>query len=488
MGCGASEVSTESDRNAAPSNVDVTTASTGPQRRWVQIPSDKVESGYVRLSPFDYASAGRPVPMVWFYPERLDLDAMVATLEKTLEKYQLFTGRYAAPPEAVQLNNQGIPVEVVETSGSAREAAETYLPLQEEYKVYPRHSNAAFLPSAEIHAKMDPDKFDPEVPLLAVKLTRFADGGTALGLLLMHAVADAQTEILFLTNWSQTFRHLPMDPLPVHQRCPPQVCGDEISDSDLTAPSTMKMRCVPQDEPVIPEFAPAMPKIMGQSICAFNFPKTTVDRMVAAAKVSTAEALDEGRYFSTDDVLSAQLWKAMVKLRCRQLEIPENSEDITTSQRACNFRGRCEPKLGHGYCGNGVTQVWTEMRVKDILAADISTIALQLRADLQKFTSATVPLYGRWLQKKQKEGFKVVPVFDALALTFVISSWNFAWHAADFGFEPFCFDHAALVPIVCTMVPRPKQDGFMVYAQGPEDSMQYLAEYLHGATAPASAG
>ena len=39
-------------------------------------------------------------------------------------------------------------------------------------------------------------------------------------------------------------------------------------------------------------------------ICAFNFPKTTVDRMVAAAKVSAAEALDEGRYFSTDDVLS----------------------------------------------------------------------------------------------------------------------------------------------------------------------------------------
>lgn len=25
-------------------------------------------------------------------------------------------------------------------------------------------------------------------------------------------------------------------------------------------------------------------------------------------------------------------------------------EDITTSQRACNFRGRCEAKLGHGYC------------------------------------------------------------------------------------------------------------------------------------------
>ncbi|CAL1162636.1 unnamed protein product [Cladocopium goreaui] len=40
---------------------------------------------------------------------------------------------------------------------------------------------------------------------------------------------------------------------------------------------------------------------------------------------------------------------------------------------------------------------------------------------------------------------------------------------------------ALRVPIVCTMVPRPKQDGFMVYAQGPEDSMQYLAEYLHGA-------
>ena len=37
------------------------------------------------------------------------------------------------------------------------------------------------------------------------------------------------------------------------------------------------------------------------------------------------------------------------------------------------------------------------------------------------------------------------------------------------------------VPIVVTLVPRPKKDGFMLYAQGTEESMVRLAEDLKGA-------
>lgn len=37
------------------------------------------------------------------------------------------------------------------------------------------------------------------------------------------------------------------------------------------------------------------------------------------------------------------------------------------------------------------------------------------------------------------------------------------------------------VPIVVTLVPRPKKDGFMLYAQGTEESMVRFAEYLKGA-------
>ena len=37
------------------------------------------------------------------------------------------------------------------------------------------------------------------------------------------------------------------------------------------------------------------------------------------------------------------------------------------------------------------------------------------------------------------------------------------------------------VPIVVTLVPRPKKDGFMLYAQGTEECMVRLAEYLKGA-------
>ena len=69
-------------------------------------------------------------------------------------------------------------------------------------------------------------------------------------------------------------------------------------------------------------------------------------------------------------------------------------------------------------------------------------------------------------------------VFDAKALTFIVSSWNFAWEDAAFDAAPLAFDHGAIVPIVAVLVPRPKADGLFVYASGPQASVEQFARTM----------
>lgn len=49
--------------------------------------------GRVVLSPFDFASAGRPVPMLWFYEATVNTSQLVSALELALTSYQVLAGR-----------------------------------------------------------------------------------------------------------------------------------------------------------------------------------------------------------------------------------------------------------------------------------------------------------------------------------------------------------------------------------------------------------
>lgn len=46
----------------------------------------------------------------------------------------------------------------------------------------------------------------PQDPLLAVQVTRFTDGGVALGVMILHKVADIYSASYFLDAWSKTSR------------------------------------------------------------------------------------------------------------------------------------------------------------------------------------------------------------------------------------------------------------------------------------------
>ena len=111
-------------------------------------------------------------------------------------------------------------------------------------------------------------------------------------------------------------------------------------------------------------------------------------------------------FASTDDFLSAKIWRALCKARIAQLGIPKDSNLETTMARACNFRGRTEPKLGESYFANGVSQVWTTTTVKDLLSSSLTSVALKLRASLSEHQAETVVARAKWLLQEQGNGHR----------------------------------------------------------------------------------
>ena len=227
-------------------------------------------------------------------------------------------------------------------------------------------------------------------------------------------------------------------------------------------------------EPKPPAFMSVMPKIGGSAVCVVPFAQSRLKLLKDQAAVDIPDDL----FVSTDDVLTALVWKSLCAMRCSQVGVAVDSSELTTVARACQFRQKTNPPLGSGFCGNGVAQVFCEMSVRELLESSTQAVALNLRERLKGFTSESVGAGAKWLSEQQEAGNKVFPEFDAKGLTFVISSWGFNWQGVDFNAQPVAFDHGALVPIVSNIVPRPAGDGVNVYASGPQQSLELFANLI----------
>lgn len=425
----------------------------------------------VELSPFDLLCGGRSVPMLWFYRERLNALALLSALEKTLESYPVLCGRYASP-KTVVLSNGGVPVHVCSTAAKF-EVATAHLPgfpCGDRQTIFDRAVHEPYVPVKE---GMDPDQFRPEAPLLSVKITLFASGGTAVGILAQHAVIDGHAMTMFMRNWSYVFRGLPLSPTPTHNRSAVNALSTGAMELG-EKPDVFKIKSVPAGQQLVPEFAGVMPKINGPQVCIVPLSAS----MVAKFKAEASVGLTADQYMSTDDVVTAHVWRALCMMRIAQIGLPSDSCEVTTCSRACNIRRRTAPPLGDGYCANGVSQVFTDLKVHELLSMTPSTVALRLRASILASTPDVIAAQAQWLLKEQQAECSTKMIFDQKALTFVVSSWGFDWQGANFNAEPAFFDHGAHVPIVSVLSPRPQGDGINVYASGPPESLELFVNTL----------
>ena len=436
------------------------------------------DGGTVDFSPYDHLNRGRSTPMLWLYERSLEPAKLVAALEKCLgDHYALLCGRYSPsqPPTGIKLNNAGVPVRICTVDEPFSEAIAHVQGADASPCIFERSAHEPLVPPK---AGMDPDRANPDAPLLSVQITTFASGGTAIGLLLQHGVGDADAEIGFVRSWARAYRGLEPDPVPTHDRCVVNTLSTEGSGftGDKPGGSSFKVKVLPPGETNVPEFVGVLPRLGGSRCIVVPFGKAALKRLKEAASAG----LPDGKFVSTDDVLVARVWRALVAVRCSQLSLSVASDELSTCSRACNFRRRTEPPLGDGYFANGVTQVWTEMAVRELLGGSVQGVALRLRADLQALTSPIVAARARWCVQTTATGSSIAQIFDEHALTFIISSWMFDWEGADFEGPPLAFDHGAHTPIVATFVPRAGGDGVNVYASGTQESVARFAELVLG--------
>ena len=116
--------------------------------------------------------------------------------------------------------------------------------------------------------------------------------------------------------------------------------------------------------------------------------------------------------------------------------------------------------------------------MRELAAWSPSQVALLLRATIQAHTPEQAGARAKWLSERQQEGCKTVQMFDANALTFIVSSWLCDWEGASFDGSPLCFDHGALTPVVVNFVLRAHGDGINVYASGPNAALGHFIRLL----------
>eukprot|EP00944_MAST-04C_sp_MAST-4C-sp1_P011382 g11382.t1 len=441
----------------------------------------------VDLSPFDISNRGRTMPMFYYYADTLSASLLLLSLQDTLKDYPVFCGRYDGSKFKVNLNNEGVPFMVSKSTSTVHEAISHLLPSLGEL---PELTETCFFTSDltdkllhPVHKdQMDPDLADPGAPVLAIRCTLFEGDGTAIAISLQHGVGDADSQMSFMVNWSRRFRNLPLNNLaPYHNRnCyidkkAEVISGEALEDQKKNPYEGLcihRIKTIQPGEKAVPEFAPVMKNIMGHNVGMLPFHKQQLDHMKAAV----SEGLDNGKYVSTDDILTAKIWQSLCKIRCKQVNVSINdANQETTLNRAFNIRNRVEPQLPTGYVGNAVTNVLTTMTVKELCCdLSIQQIALRLRETILMHTPEKILLLAKYHVKEQAGGAKTSITFDAKAMTFIVSSWIFphsSWDLANFDSKPLCFGHACLVPIVASITSRANGSGRNVWHSGTENAV-----------------
>jgi len=423
------------------------------------------------LSPYDHLNGGRTVPILLTYQTIIEEQKFKDALREVLAvfPYARLGGRYEGGSSISFQQSGGVPLEVVEVDGEFSTLSYLFSSSAGP-QIMKVVDHDQFTPS--VKGSMDPDKFDPSQPLLAIRLTYYKDA-TVICLCAQHAAVDFGGMIKFLKALSDVYGG---GELPESTTPQPTASTSSTSLPSLVSPKphALLVTSTPGNAPQQPPpFARVAPRIMGDSVVVYPLAKTTL--MAMKSIVSAAAPVG----ISTDDVVTALVWRALLKLRLHQLDDLDTEGLSTTLSRAWSFeRGATAVEGAVCNSGNTVTQCCSVLLISELLAAPIATVATHLRNTLiarpTHFCEETA-----FLNVEREKGNVCKQTFDENALTFIVSSWR-AWRWEDCCFEgtaPAQFDHGCNVGVVSVMV-SDGGGGVNVYHSSSRENCEYFANAM----------
>ena len=150
----------------------------------------------VRCGLVDTMLADLAVSVVHFYEQTLDEAQLARGLARALELLPTFAGRLRTREDVLEIvcDDSGVPLDVYDVDETLAEAM-----------------GRVTLPGAGLVDQVDAQGArQGGLPLLTVRVSRLAGGGTALGCSWHHALGDVQTFMLLIRAWSAAVEELPL--------------------------------------------------------------------------------------------------------------------------------------------------------------------------------------------------------------------------------------------------------------------------------------
>jgi hypothetical protein len=166
---------------------------------WItpSVPSTKPRTP---LSDWDAVMFNSYTPLLFFYTNKLKDPTFMSTEQLKKSLADVLTDYYPLAGRLMDIGNGRDEIANSDEGVLFQEAE--YLDELEKYRL------SGYLPNQLDYYRMFPIHFysSPQDPLLAVQITRFQDGGVALGVMMLHKIADTYSLSLFLDAWAKKSR------------------------------------------------------------------------------------------------------------------------------------------------------------------------------------------------------------------------------------------------------------------------------------------
>ncbi|KAG6556172.1 hypothetical protein Mapa_002113 [Marchantia paleacea] len=297
-----------------------------------------------------------------------------------------------------------------------------------------------------------PDQVSP-MPVLIIQVMQFNCKSVAIAVNWHHTVADGFSGIHFVRSWSEVASGKPLSLKPIH--CRDLLKPRQILDSSLVhGYSTRILKGDELNSAAQINKKPAIAKL-------FNIGKVAIQKL-RMVEDETTDVFS----FSTVEMISAYLWKIMVRARLDGRE--SKSAEAATSAPTRFFMfvdGRKRLNIPAGYFGNVVCSACAESNEADITTKSVIHIASQIRKATRSINEDYFQSLIDWVETKGLTSSKsehVNSVGRDVAGTFWI---YFPLYDVDFGWgtPTFATRNAAPRQFIdgISMMPSPHGRGYM---------------------------
>ncbi|EIE84045.1 hypothetical protein G6F46_001481 [Rhizopus delemar] len=234
-----------------------------------------------------------------------------------------------------------------------------------------------YLPSHMDYHHMFPIHFyrSPQDPLLAVQVTRFTDGGVALGVMILHKVADIYSASYFLDAWSKTSRGTTFAYAAFDRSLilfpKDTIITDEAMEhyyQEHRTPTHVNNRFKKMNR------SHSSMKTLSSSLKTIILQFNSAGLQACKKDAHTPEMIANKEWLSTKEVLLAMLYRAVVKSR----DLPE--EAVVSMVTSLNGRTKMKNhKEMSYYFGNWMISRTFKTSLKDIKQLPLVNTAISFR-------------------------------------------------------------------------------------------------------------